>query len=297
MLGNRYEHCLLFYTSPNSCIHSHVLFHTFQIPIHPARTMANHRKLYWVAQVRDCKISTYSDLILTSKLMNHIRFHAVGGQFEAVAVHDSDELDGPTFFVTEDRSDGALRRVETSCRGWDALKIGGCPSTTTYLRFLDNPRFEWTTDVALGRQSASKHYPNTEGIVYNNGKLSFISKVGYVMFTLDFDTMTWTRERTGKAKLIGEGSFAGQPDGVISGFNHRYMYFTEETKGRGNGMYARDEYGMYYTVFEAMSGQFVGDETVGLAISPDGKTMYVGYQENGVLFALKRNDNEVWDRK
>lgn len=214
-----------------------------------------------------------------------------------MAVHDSDESDGPAFFVTEDARDGALRKVQTTCRGWNALKIGGCSSNTTYLRFLDNQRFEWTTNEDLGRESASKHYQNTEGITYHNGKLSFISKSMYVMFTLDFDSMTWTRERTGRGKLIGEGSFDGQPDGVISGFSQRYMYFTEEDE-KGNGMYARDDiYGTYYTVFEAMSGQFVGDETVGFAISPDGKTMYAGYQEKGVLYALKRKDNKEWDRR
>ncbi|KAL7495076.1 hypothetical protein ACHAWT_003608 [Skeletonema menzelii] len=218
-----------------------------------------------------------------------------GGMYEAVAVQDDiKKADGPTFFVTEDQSNGALRRVETSCRGWEALKVGGCSSKTTYLRFLNNQRFEWTSDENLGRQSASKHYPNTEGITYHNGKLSFVSKAWYVMFTLDFDSMTWTKERTGR-KLIGQGSFLGQPDGVISGYNQRYMYFTEEDE-KGNGMYARDEYGQYYTVFQAMSGQYVGDETVGMAVSPDGKTMYVGYQESGVLFALKRKDDKVWDR-
>jgi len=221
---------------------------------------------------------------------------SVGGEFEAVAVHDSEDFDGPIFFVTEDRYNGALRRVQTTCRGWKALQIGGgCPSTTTYLRFLDNQSFEWTTDIALGRQSASNNYPNTEGITYQNGKLSFISKVKYVMFTLDFTSMTWTKERTG-GKLMGEGSYRGQPDGVISGFNQRYMYFTEEDE-TGNGVYARDESGTYYAVFEAISGQFVGDETVGLAISPDGQTLYVGYQEKGVLFALTRKDNKEWDRK
>ena len=87
----------------------------------------------------------------------------------------------------------------------------------------------------------------------------------------------------------------GQPDGVISGYNQRYMYFTEEDE-KGNGMYARDELGKYYTVFEAISGQFVGDETVGLSVSPDGKTMYAGYQEKGVLYAIKRKDDKEWER-
>jgi hypothetical protein len=73
------------------------------------------------------------------------------------------------------------------------------------------------------------------------------------------------------------------------------MYFTEEDE-EGNGMYARDEWGKYYTVFEAISGQFVGDETVGLSISPDGKTMYAGYQEKGVLFEIKRKDDKEWER-
>lgn len=221
-------------------------------------------------------------------------FHADGGNYEAVAVQDSKDSDGPTFFVTEDRHRGALRRVETTCRGWNALKVGGCSSKTTYLRFLNNQRFEWTSDETLGRQSAAKNYPNSEGITYHNGKLSFISKAWYVMYTLDFNSMTWTKEKTGR-KLIGEGSFFGQPDGVISGYNQMYMYFTEED-WKGNGMYARDELGNYYTVFQAMSGQYLGDETVGMAVSPDGKTMYVGYQEKGVLFALKRKDHKVWDR-
>ena len=273
-----------------------ILFLLNQIPIHPVTTTTNHNKLFWVAKVRLLRlcvfrfISTQADKVSFSLLL-----HTDGGKYEAVAVQDDiKKADGPTFFVTEDRSNGALRRVETSCRGWKALKVGGCSSKTTYLRFLNNQRFEWTSDENLGRQSASKHYPNTEGITYHNGKLSFVSKAWYVMFTLDFESMTWTKERTGR-KLIGQGSFLGQPDGVISGYNQRYMYFTEEDE-KGNGMYARDEFGQYYTVFQAMSGQYVGDETVGMAVSPDGKTMYVGYQESGVLFALKRKDDKVWDR-
>ena len=221
-------------------------------------------------------------------------FFSAGGSYEAVAFHEGKNSDGPTFFVTEDSSNGALRRIETSCSGWDALKIGGCSSTTSYLRFLGNQRFEWTTDEALGRRSASRNYPNAEGITSHDGKVSFISKAWHLMITLDLDKMTWTKEKTGR-KLVGEGSFLGQPDGVVSGHNQKYLYFTEEDD-RGNGMYARDEHGVYYTVFEAMQGQYVGDETVGVSVSPDGKTMYVGYQEKGVLFALKRKDDEVWDR-
>ena len=86
------------------------------------------------------------------------------------------------------------------------------------------------------------------------------------------------------------GSFDGQPDQTLDDPDSNYMYFTEEDN-RGVGVYARhDKDGFYYTLFEDINDARVGDETVGTATSPDGKILFVGFQESGELFTVKRID-------
>lgn len=188
---------------------------------------------------------------------------------------------------------GALRRVESSCSGWGALHgtRNGCTLDTKYLRLRPNqdpPSFTWVTDKGVGKTSAANHFPNSEGIAFHDGKLSFVSKTKKKMFTLDLDAGTYEEERTG-LKFRGKGSFKGQPDQTLDDLDSNYMYFTEED-GIGVGVYARhDKDGCYSTLFED-NGARKGDETVGTATSPDGTRLYVGFQGSGELFVVERKD-------
>ena len=57
--------------------------------------------------------------------------------------------------------------------------------------------------------------------------------------------------------------------------------------GKDAGVHARDMNGRFYTIFES---PVYTDETTGLAFSPDGKYMYIAYQDNGKLFTIWRKD-------
>jgi sugar lactone lactonase YvrE len=163
-----------------------------------------------------------------------------------------------------------------------------------YLKILPNNRFIWTTSLPDGRASAKAYFPNSEGIDHRDGMLYFVSKKTNLLITLNLDTLTYVKESTAGG-LFGNGSFKNQPDGVIS-VSDRYLYFTEDGGGTP-GVYFRDmSNGKYYTVFQAIDNyqgdKYDGDETTGLAFSPDMKIMYACMQEIGYLFEIQRNDGQ-----
>jgi secreted PhoX family phosphatase len=53
------------------------------------------------------------------------------------------------------------------------------------------------------------------------------------------------------------------------------------------GVHARDHTGQFYTVFESPDYK---DETTGLSFSPDGRFMYIAYQNIGILYTVFRTD-------
>lgn len=205
---------------------------------------------------------------------------------------DNTKPNKPVFFVTEDHEHGALRRFEAQSRGWGALHSSG---NTKYLRFLDNRRFTWTTSESAGRQSASRYYPNAEGISYHDGILYFVSKEVKALFILDLNNLTYKRETTGGTNLSGRGSFNAQPDQIVFGANKRYLYFTEDG-GSSPGVFVRDQDGTYYTIFQGIpGGRYDGDETVGVALTPDRMRLYAGIQDAGVLFEFSRDDGRPFE--
>ena len=197
---------------------------------------------------------------------------------------DNKNPNSPVFFVTEDYSNGAVRRFVANGKGWDALHRDGI---TTYLRIIDGSTFEWTSSEKEGRDSASKHFQGSEGIDYHDDKLYFTAKTAMKFFILDLTAMTYTVERT---------QFSAQPDQIALaknmkslGTDHKYVYFCQD--GGTPGVYARDLQGTYHTVFQAIKGGWYdGDETVGIALSPGGKKLYAGFQDAGVLMEFKRDD-------
>ncbi len=209
-----------------------------------------------------------------------------GGRYESVAVDNTDP-NRPIFFVTEDRESGALRRFIADGNGWDSLHNGG---STTFLYFIDDNTFEWTSNINAGRASAVRYYPNTEGISYHDGYLYFVSKENKALYILDLKEMTYKREPAGGPKLSGHGSFNSEPDQIVLATNPiRYMYFAEDG-GRTPGVYARDKNGTFFTIFQGIEGEYCDDESVGIALTPDRKRLYAGFQDAGVLFEFTRDD-------
>lgn len=225
-----------------------------------------------------------------------------GGPFESVACDDSDPSK-PVFFLTEDAADGALRRYRpNNSTGWSTLHETDS-GTFDYLEFLDDNSFRWTTDINAARSSQETHFPNLEGIDYYNGRfiealwkssceqsasnmftfvigtLYFVSKKEYLMYILDLEKFTYTTTST-KDSLFGDGEFTNQPDQIIRGKGGEVIYFTEDG-GNTVGVYAIDKNNERYAIFEAYSSLYDGDETTGLAFSPDGTKMYACFQDCG----------------
>jgi hypothetical protein len=214
---------------------------------------------------------------------------AARGNWESFAYNIDDE-DEPQFFVTEDFSQGAIRRFIPSdpvwSNEWGILQGNG---TIDYLLLNHdlsdtNGTFTWTTDLNAARLNALALYPNTEGIDAFQGQLLFVSKVRRQIFTLDLNAGTWFASST------VSGLFDGQPDQMqrLLGDSRDMLYFTEEG-GVDAGIHARDIDSRFYTIME--SPVYPG-ETTGLALSPDGKFMYVAYQNLGLLFSLFRKDGK-----
>lgn len=207
-----------------------------------------------------------------------------GGRYESVAVDNRDPM-RPVFFTTEDDEEGALRRFVADGSGWDALHSN--PLEYNYLNILGGNTFEWTDDLDVGRASAKKYFPNTEGIQVHEGKVYFMAKKLQRLLILDLETRTYTTEGTGK-KFYGEGSFGDQPDQNLFGPTRKYIYFTEDG-GKNPGVYAR--YGTDETYFTMFQGNLSEeDETVGIALSPDHRAFYAALQWHGIVYEFRRED-------
>ena len=215
-----------------------------------------------------------------------------GGNFESVACDDRVH-DAPVFFTTEDAERGAMRRFEATKHGWDALHDH--EGTHSFLNILDDTNFEWTTDEEAARDSAADYYPNSEGIQVHEGKVFFMSKLLHRLLILDLESMTYTAEESG-LKFYGEGSFGGQPDQIIHGPSRKYIYFTEDGSDDPGvyGRHAEDE--TYFTLFQAIKGgMHTEDETIGIAMSPDGRRLYAGFQTTGHIFEFTRQDEQSFE--
>jgi sugar lactone lactonase YvrE len=115
--------------------------------------------------------------------------------------------------------------------------------------------------------------------VYRN-QLFFTTKERKELFILDLDRETFEKQST------RSGIFDGQPDQVKRIVDDGLLYFCEEG-GVENGVHARDENGWFFTILESDT---FNDETTGLAFSPNGKRMYVSFQQKGKIFDIWRED-------
>jgi len=206
-----------------------------------------------------------------------------GGRFESFAYHSESSEALAQFFVTEDIENGALRRFIPDSVDWDDpwnILLGS--GTTTYL--VLNPElgtFSWTEDKRIGEESASNHFPFSEGIDCADGFLYFISKSLKKLYVLSLRDSTYISQTT------QHGAFDGQPDQVKRLLKSRdeLLFFTEDG-GNRPGIHARDSKGHFFTVLEGIEG----DESTGLAFSPDGKHLYFAMQDAGLIYDVTRND-------
>jgi uncharacterized protein len=212
------------------------------------------------------------------------------GSFEAFAT-DSRDARNVAFFVTEDESNGALRRYRPpsgSEMHWPMLHDP--EGTLDFLEFIPGTQqFRWTTSFDDGRRSAFENYQFTEGIAHHEGLLMFVSKTQNTLFRLDLDAMTYTTQSTFVPGMSGRGSFGSGPDHLLA-FSDGVLYFTEDG-GESPGIYVYDGFN-YKTLLEATSADFVGDETTGIAFSPDQRFMIFCLQQKGQCFQASRIDGQ-----
>jgi hypothetical protein len=209
-----------------------------------------------------------------------------GGAFESFA-YDIRNKNEPHFFITEDSPYGALRRFTPDNPDWSSDMLHG-PGEEDYLvlwpdRTGKAGTFSWTSSFYQAILSAEAIYPNTEGIDCYGDQLFFVSKVKKEIFTLNLDDFTWYSTST------VSGLFDGQPDQLqrLLGDSRDLLYFTEEGGRTGAGIHARDSESRFYTIVESVD---YASETTGLSLSPDGRFMFVAYQNDGLLFCLFRRD-------
>jgi uncharacterized protein len=215
---------------------------------------------------------------------------STGGQFEAVAVNNDDPAN-PVFFLTEDKSDGAVRRWRPSSGstiGWDMLHGNG---VLDYLEFLPNNQFQWTTSLDAARTSAYNFYRNVEGIVYRNRRLVFASKAQFQFFILDLDAKTWTRRSSVAGNTTGGGGIMNGQADQLSLHGDGVLYVAEDG-GTWPGVFV-EQRSQFYAFLQMYDSKYSGEDVTGVNFSPDGRMMFVCAQRQGLLFRVRRIDGEV----
>jgi len=149
--------------------------------------------------------------------------------------------------------------------------------------------FRWITVYTEGASNANNHFPKAEGIDEHNRMLNFVSKDKKQLFTLDLAAETWTKTST------VSGAFNTEPDQIahILG-DSEALYFCEDG-GTSSDIHGRDSTGKFFTVVQNVGYINSGEETTGLAFSPDSKFMYVAYQENSHIYAFWHTDGLPFD--
>jgi len=218
-----------------------------------------------------------------------------GGRWESFA-YDIRNRNKPRFFATEDHNKGCTRRFTPNVTHWggDEWKMLHEEGVVDYLYVYPNDErtggtFEWIKNVKVAKQNAKRYYPQSEGIDIQDGIMYIVCKKIQQLFVFDLDAKTFHNVST------VSGLFDGDPDQMqrIIGKGSGLLYFTEEG-GKDAGIHARDQLGRFYTILESPKYK---DETTGLSFSPDGRRLYVAYQENGLLFEVTREDGYPFNAK
>ena len=130
----------------------------------------------------------------------------------------------------------------------------------------------------------------------------FVSKKKFLLYALNLNKGQYTTSST-DGGLLGDGAFKHSPDQLIRN-EGEFLYFTEDG-GKSVGVYAVDASGQRYAIFEAYDSKYFGDETTGLAFSPNGTKMYVCFQDCdcettgevdcGCLLEFRRDDGRSFE--
>ena len=214
-----------------------------------------------------------------------------GGHFESFAYDDSIP-DAPIFYVSEDVSDGALRKVRPSRifqPGWDMLTLEAGTTFEYLVIDPDDGTFRWTSDIEEGRTSAASDYPDSEGLLFRNGLLHMTSKQKKEVFSFDVESGYFTSFHPHQEILIGDGHIDGEAD-QLSMISDNILYFAENG-GTQPGLYGRNlNERTSFAVFKAIGAEYSDDDVTGVAFSPDFKRLYVCFEKLGAMFEIQRQD-------
>ena len=235
------------------------------------------------------------------------------GGWEAMAVDSYTNPSCPTFFFSEDRFDGKIWRLRPDCgsdsngdgmaryEGWDMLHKGDI--VIDYLEFIggceedgsaSNGNFRWTRNKSAAGESARSCFPYAEGITTTRGKIFFVTKDSDLIFTLDQTTGRWQGVHSHANELLyGDGNFQRWPD-QISVQNDDFMFLTTDGSSTP-GVYVHNiQSGKYYTLWQSKNVGKGREESVGHAISPDGRFVVGALQKDGRVFLFAREDGETF---
>jgi secreted PhoX family phosphatase len=227
-----------------------------------------------------------------------------GGNYESFGF-DARDPKHLTFYVTTDSRDGGLLRFTP-----DSSAIVNAQKKGNYGNVLTSPglfewlvlepvgknscessgKFRWTLNKKEADRNAKKYYPFSEGIDTRDGLLFFTCKKITSLFILNLDEMTYTKTST---KI---GKFDGQPDTIVrilSEDDRKDMLYFCEDGPKTCGIHARNKQGNFFHILEGE--KFSGQETTGLAFSPDNKRLYVCFQDDGIMFEVSREDGYAFD--
>ncbi|CAB9505601.1 osmC-like protein [Seminavis robusta] len=217
-----------------------------------------------------------------------------GGAWESFT-YDTRNMSEPHFYLTEDAPRGAVQRFTPNRVDWvnDPWQMLHRPGKTEYLKLIPNQqgtggRYRWVAGRVAGRNNALQYYPNVEGIDCDGDSVYFVSKTLQQLFELNLRNGRYSNSSTVR------GKFDGKPDQVARILanddrpKHKdtLLYFTEEG-GKHAGVHGRNPGGKFVTIFES---PVYKTECAGLSFSPNGKHMYIAYQDQGIMLDVYRRD-------
>jgi Bacterial protein of unknown function (DUF839) len=170
-------------------------------------------------------------------------------------------------------------RKTTKAERWCTLNSG----THDYLKLIPVSRnygnITWVNDPT---EANTGMYRGSEGIhITPQGIMWFVAKTDQLLFKVDLKMNTYEKWST----LEG---FPQQPDNIR--LYGKTLYFC--TDGRHpNGVWARDSTGYYPLLFDVD----YNTETAGIDFTPNGKYMYVAFQDNA-LWQFWRKDGRAFGR-
>ena len=120
----------------------------------------------------------------------------------------------------------------------------------------------------------------------------FVTKASDLIFTLDQTTSEWQGVHSHANDLLsGEGNFQRWPDQIT--VDHDDFMFLTTDGSSTPGVYIHNlQTGKYYTLWQSRDIGKGREESVGHAISPNGRFIVGALQKDGRIFLFAREDGE-----